>query len=290
MLKKIIALTLVLLMIFSTNAFASSFFIDSRTFIVARKGIQTKIPALMYHKVSDNPAEFNDFVVTTKMLADDFAEIKARGYNPIFASEYFEVKKYSENLLDNHNYNVVAEFYKKYPKPIIITFDDGYKGIYNDVLPLMKEYNFKVNFYICGELIDKMNPEYCTWEEIKALNESGLAEIGNHTYSLHAKTKEELAPMYQNDFKTIIADINKNRAVIKEKTGVDCTVFSFPYGQYDYNAIANLKNAGYRAFISTDFRVNRVDDKQVTLGRFNRDSQVTTKDFFDLVDRKCNEI
>lgn len=290
MLKKIIALTLVMLMLFSTNAFASSFFIDSRTFIVARKGIQTKIPALMYHKVSDNPAEFNDFVVTTKMLADDFAEIKARGYTPVFASEYFEVKKYSENLLDNHNYNIVAEFYKKNPKPIIITFDDGYKGIYTNVLPLMKAYNFKVNFYICGELIDKMNPEYCTWDEIKALNESGLAEIGNHTYSLHSKTKDELAPMYQSDFKTILADINKNRAVIKEKVGVDCTVFSFPYGQYDYNAIVNLKNAGYRAFISTDFRVNRVDDKQVTLGRFNRDSQLTTKEFFDLVDKKCNEI
>ena len=290
MLKRIIALTLIMLMLFSTNAFASSFFIDSRTFIVARRNIQTKVPALMYHKVSDNPAEFNDFVVTTKMLADDFAEIKARGYNPVFASEYFEVKKYSENLLNNHNYNFGAEFYKKNPKPIIITFDDGYMGIYENVLPLMKEYNFKVNFYICGELIDKMNPEYCTWEEIKALNESGLAEIGNHTYALHAKTRDELATMYQSDFKTILADINKNRAVIKEKVGIDSTIFSFPYGLYDINAIAGLKTAGYRAFISTDYRVNRVDDKQTTLGRFNRDSQFTTKDFFDLVDKKCNEI
>ena len=290
MLKKIIALTLVMIMLFSTNAFASTFFIDSRAFIEARKGVMVKIPALMYHKVSDNPAEFNDFVVTSQMLAEDFAEIKARGYSPVFASEYFEIKKHTENLLDNHNYKIVAEFFRKNPKPIIITFDDGYKGIYTNALPLMKEYNFKVNFYICGELIDKMNPEYCTWEEIKALDESGLAEIGNHTYALHAKTRDELAPMYQSDFSAILADINKNRAVIKEKTGIDSTVFSFPYGLYDINAIAGLKNAGYRAFISTDFRVNRVDDKHVTLGRFNRDSKVSTKDFFDLVDRKCNEI
>ncbi len=287
MLKKIIAMTLTMIMLFSINAFASTFFIDSRAFIEARKSVQTKIPALMYHKVSDNPAEFNDFVVTSKMLAEDFAEIKARGYSPVFASEYFEVKQYSENLLNNHNYKIVADFYKKNPKPIIITFDDGYKGIYTNVLPLMKEYNFKVNFYICGELIDKMNPEYCTWDEIKALNESGLAEIGNHTYSLHAKTREELAPMYQSDFPAILADINKNRAVIKEKTGIDCTVFSFPYGLYDIRTIANLKSAGYRYFISTDYRVNRVDDRQVTLGRFNRDSQFTTKAFFDLVDSKC---
>lgn len=255
-------------------------------FTYASKGTQTSIPALMYHKVTDNPAEVTPYVVTGEMLAADFAEIKARGYTPITVSEYYAMCNLAKNLYTNDNYKVVGEFFAKNPKPIIITFDDGYKGIYTHALPLMKEYGFKVNFYICGGLIDAKNPEYCTWEEVKALADSGLAEIGNHTYSLHNMSKNDLAAAYQKNFDAVLADINKNRDVIAANTGVVSNVYSFPYGQYDYTTIFRLRNAGYQIFISTDYRVNRINDKRDALGRYNRDTEYTSKQFFDIIDAK----
>ena len=256
--------------------------INGDDYLLAFKGKQTKIPALMYHKVTDNPAEVTPWVITGEMLAQDFAEIKARGFTPITVSEYFELKKLSKDLFYADGYKKVAEFFRNNPKPIIITFDDGYKGIYTHALPLMKQYNFKANFYICGELIDTNNPEYCTWDEIKALNESGLAEIGNHTYSLHARSKDELSTAYQTNFSSALADINMNKEVIFQKTGINAKVFSFPYGLYTFGTIAEMINGGYEMFVSTDHRLNSLDDGQSTLGRFNRDTEYSSKQYFDL--------
>ena len=89
------------------------------------------------------------------------------------------------------------------------------------------------------------------------------------------------------EYETALADINKNKEAIYNNIAVDSKVFSFPYGQYDPVLVSNLKGAGYNVFVSTDFRTNMVMDKEIALGRFNRDSYLSTKEFFDFVDTKC---
>ncbi|MBR5517629.1 MAG: polysaccharide deacetylase family protein [Clostridia bacterium] len=267
----------------TTSSNPYSKYYDYYGMLSANKYVESKIPAIMYHKVTHNPDEVTDYVVTAQMVRDDFEEIKARGYTPIFVSEYYDlVNIYKSN--DKNRYNKIVEYFEETSKPIIITFDDGYEGIYEDVLPLMKEYGFKVNFYICGELIDQQNPEYCTWEEVKELSQCGLAEIGNHTYGLHKYSKDVLADMYNYNLYSAIFDINQNRALIKEKLGLESNIISFPYGLYDSYVLDVLKTYGYDTFISTDYRVNTIKDAVATLGRFNRPASFTTKEFFDLIE------
>ncbi len=287
MLKKIVALTLAMLMMFSFGTSALAYGFDGLMYIEAYKAAQKDIPALMYHKVTDNPDEVTDWVITGDMLAADFAEIKERGYTPITVHEYYDLVKLEKEKFVGDNYKKIAEFFRANPNPIIITFDDGYKGIYTHVLPLMLEYGYKVNFYICGELIDSMHPEYCTWEEIKALQDSGYAEIGNHTYSLHEQTRDEIYSTYHIYFEDALADIQKNNKAITEYTGITPVTFSFPYGQYDPVTLQKLKMAGYKYFVSTDFRTNRIVDKKIALGRVNRDGLTSTEEFFNMVDRMC---
>ncbi|MBR6524198.1 MAG: polysaccharide deacetylase family protein [Clostridia bacterium] len=293
MTKKIIALTILIATVFSFTTFAAknNRGINTRNggggdYVVAYKAVQMSIPALMYHDVTHNPAEASDWTVTKEMLAADFLEIKERGYTPITVAEYAEMKKLSNSLVSSGNYNKVADFFRKNPKPIIITFDDGYKGIYNYVFPLLKEFGFKASFYVCGEYIDTQNPAYCTWGELKEMADSGLCDIGNHTYSLHKYIKEDLGHVYLADFATAKADINKNRSAILENTGVYTKAYSFPYGLYDEIILSKLKS-DYDIFISTDYRINYIRDKQPALGRFNRSAFIPTEEYFDMVDSKC---
>lgn len=253
-------------------------------FIFADQYKNQRIPAIMYHKITNNPAEVTDYVITKDMLIADFNEIRARGYTPIFVSEYYDLVN-TYNMSGKDKYSKINEFFENNRKPIIITFDDGYEGIYKDALPIMKQYGFKVNFYICGQLIEDKNPEYCSWEQLKELNDSGLAEIGNHTYGLHKHNKEALRELYNYDLYGAIQDINYNRSLIREKIGVDSTTFSFPYGLYNDYVVNTLKAQGYTAFISTDYRVNSLADKQIALGRFNRPASFTTRDFFNLIEK-----
>ena len=263
--------------------------LDTHSYLSSYKAssqlLGSRIPAIMYHKITDNPAEANDFIVTGEMLRQDFEEMKRRGYTPVLASEYFDAKGTVNPVFGARVGSGASDFFSKYPKPIIITFDDGYKGIYTHALPLMKEFGFKANFYICGQLIDNKYPEYCTWDEIKELHESGLAEIGNHTYSLHAYSKDQLKDYYTYNTKDAVNDIVRNNDAIKNITGADTNIISFPYGLYDTVIMKRLSSAGYSGFISTDYRVNTLNDNQNAMGRFNRPASFTSKEFFDLVEK-----
>ena len=48
-------------------------------------------------------------------------------------------------------------------KKFIITFDDGYKDLITNALPLLKKYNFKATCLIISNLIGKKN----IWDEFK---------------------------------------------------------------------------------------------------------------------------
>lgn len=287
MLKKIPVILFVSVMLIFTAVHAFAYEVDYRMYGEAVKSLHIPIPSIMYHKITDNPAEVTDYVVTKKTLEDDFAEIKSRGYTPITIEKFYELKKMAKSMFIDDNYKKLASFFKENPKPIIITVDDGYKGIYTYMLPVMKEYGYKASFYICGELIDRQNPEYCSWEDIRLLNESGLAEIGNHTYSLHSKSKEELEKFYETSFDSAIADMKENDRVIEFNTGVKTVSVSYPYGQYDDLVGGKMRVAGYEKTVSTDYRVNKISDKNIPVGRFNRPASFTTEEFFDMVDEKC---
>ena len=124
MTRRIIALILVLITVFSIGVFADSPFVIAKDpfaaqreaaalreveakkevprvfaqgYVDAYKVRLTKIPALMYHKITDNPDEVTDWVITGEMLAADFAEIKKRGYTPITVAEYHNIKKAAIN-------------------------------------------------------------------------------------------------------------------------------------------------------------------------------------------------
>ncbi|MCX6865614.1 MAG: polysaccharide deacetylase family protein [Verrucomicrobia bacterium] len=63
-----------------------------------------------------------------------------------------------------------------------MTFDDGSKSDFTVVAPLLKSYGFGATFYISEGLHFDNKTASLTWEEIKALSDTGF-EIGNHTRS-----------------------------------------------------------------------------------------------------------
>ena len=95
-----------------------------------------KIPILSYHSISDDNCplslKINEF---EKQLI------------------YLRNNKYESINFDEINPNK--------EKQIIITFDDGYKDLILNSLPLLKKYNFKAICFIVSDLIGKTNK----WDE-----------------------------------------------------------------------------------------------------------------------------
>ena len=78
-------------------------------------------------------------------------------------------------------------------KPIMLTFDDGYLSFAEYVLPLLKKYNQCAVLSVIGAYSDTYSQKedrnvayaHVTWEDVKALADSGRVDIENHTYNLH---------------------------------------------------------------------------------------------------------
>ncbi len=127
------------------------------------------------------------------------------------------------------------------PKPVVLTFDDGYEDFYFDVLPILKKYNVKAVAYIVSGFIDR--PNYMTSAELTSVAQSGLVEIGAHT-AHHLG----LASLNENSAKI---EINTSKIQLEQKLGVPITAFAYPYGSFNLSTIALVKEAGFRTAAST---------------------------------------
>ena len=194
----------------------------------------TCVPTIMYHKISDDEREWNEYCISSHQLREDFTEIKKAGFTPISVSEFAALAKaYSKAKSDMSidNINELKSLQEEYPNPILITIDDGYDDGYTIIFPLLKEFGFKANISIVGSYSENASG-FLSKEQIGEMSESGLVEFGSHTYSLHDKTYIELQNIFNfnRNHDMIKEDFLKNESFILSCTNKPLPFFTYPYG------------------------------------------------------------
>lgn len=136
-------------------------------------------------------------------------------------------------------------------KPILITFDDGYRSNYDLVYPILREYGVKACISIIVLMPDLPTDNFCTWNQLREMTASGLVEIGSHSYRLHnlggdggnfesggANGVERRPNESDADFQTrVLDDIQLSHDRIAEELG-GVTCFAYPFGCSDPDAKA----------------------------------------------------
>lgn len=125
------------------------------------------IPVLAYHEISPNEWYYS----TPRQFEEHMKYLYENNYTPIDIGTYYkyytgEIKQ--EDLPD---------------KPVFIVFDDARAGVYRYAYPILKKYNFPFVVYVIGRVVGDKG--FMTWEQMKEMIESGLCELGSHTYDLH---------------------------------------------------------------------------------------------------------
>ena len=136
-------------------------------------------------------------------------------------------------------------------KPILITFDDGYRSNYDLVYPILREYGVKACISIIVLMPDLPTDNFCTWNQLREMTASGLVEIGSHSYRLHnlggdggnfesggANGVERRPNESDTDFQNrVLDDIQLSHDRIAEELG-GVTCFAYPFGCSDPDAKA----------------------------------------------------
>ena len=242
------------------------------------------LPVLMYHSILKSKS--STYIIHPDVLKKDLIALKEAGFKSISLKELIGFVEGKNTLPE---------------KPILITFDDGHYNNFYYALPLFKEYGFKGVINIIGAFSefsstsgDHSNPNYShlTWDEIKTLNDSGVFEIGNHTYNLHKYTPRygigKLPGEDTNSYiNAIKSDIERCQDYLKLKSGVNCICFAYPFGRYNDIAKNTLKNMGFKVIFNCSQKVNVIKKGDceclLSLNRFNRDSAYSTKDIINKI-------
>lgn len=241
------------------------------------------VPVIMYHSLLKDPARAGDYVVSPDTFEADMTYLLDNGYTTVFVRDLAD---YVENGADLPS------------KPVVVTFDDGYYNVMEYVYPFMRENNIKGVMNVVGTYSDKSTAEdehnpaysYLTWEEISELEQSGVFEIGNHTYDMHSigvrsgckKKYGENTDTYRT---AITEDIGGLQEILTEKSGVTPVTFAYPYGFISEESVPILHEMGFKALLTCYEKPNYIsrDDPECLLhiNRYNRPANVSTEEFME---------
>jgi len=136
------------------------------------------------------------------------------------------------------------------PKPIVLTFDDGYRDFYTDVYPILKKYHAKATAYVISGFLGYANTMNA-WQ-VRKIADVGLVEIGAHTVN-HAWMKG--LPETE-----LVYEVNQSKKTLEGITGKPVVSFAYPYGAFDVPAIRAVAAAGFTSALST---VPGIDQYQI---------------------------
>jgi peptidoglycan/xylan/chitin deacetylase (PgdA/CDA1 family) len=195
-----------------------------------------RVPVLMYHYIRINPVASDRLGYNLSITPADFAAqmewIVTNGFHTIFPSELTAAITQGAPLPT---------------KPIVLTFDDGYRDFYDQAWPVLKRFGLKSSSAVITNFADKGDRGdvmYMNWNMIRELDQSGMVEIASHTQSHPDLTRVSVGNRW--------LELSKSKEIIEQQLGHPCNTFVYPSGKYDGATVSDARRAGYQIAFTTN--------------------------------------
>lgn len=216
-----------------------------------RRAVPRCIPILMYHRVPDSKIESqHQTYVTKNSFVSHLQFLRTMGFQSLTFSDLADFW---------HGRRDLSTFPKR---PIVLTFDDGYRDNLTNALPILKEFGFRAVIYLLGDnSLDRNNWDgpsersmLMSKEERQELVRSGVFEVGSHAYDhidLSKLTAEEASQQ-----------LRKSKAALEQEFGAPIISVAYPFGKTNGKVIEIAKDSGYEFAVGTDSGgVHLADDR-----------------------------
>lgn len=223
--------------------------------------ISTQVPILMYHHLSEDVT--NSEMVSPEQFEAQIRALAEAGYTGISFDELQAYVLRGEPLPE---------------KPVVITFDDGYRSNYTLAYPILQKYGMKATIFAIGVSFGTdhykdtdyaITPHFGA-AEASEMTASGLISIQSHTYDMHQWPPYETGLAVRENIlqlpgeseesyvQALTEDFTRSRALLEGATGQPVDVLAYPAGQYSTLAQVTLQSLGVHVTLSTNPGVNTV--------------------------------
>ena len=192
------------------------------------------VPVLMYHVLGSPPAgsAFAELFVKNSSFEAQLRWLSRRGYEGVTLDQLYEGWKGERSMPE---------------KPVVISFDDGYRSQYSEGLPALHALDWpavlslKVNTLTEGELDDN---------QVNEMIRDGW-EVDSHTINHLDVSKLKGKDLHH--------EIAGSRAILQKRFRVPVDFFCYPAGRFDKAAVREVKQSGYLGATTTKPGLARPD-------------------------------
>ena len=223
--------------------------------------ISTQVPILMYHHLSEDVT--NSEMVSPEQFEAQIRALSEAGYTGVSFDELQAYVLRGEPLPE---------------KPVVITFDDGYRSNYTLAYPILQKYSMKATIFAIGVSFGTdhykdtdyaITPHFGAAEAAE-MTASGLISIQSHTYDMHQWPPYETGSAVRENIlqlsseseeayvQALTEDFTRSRALLEDATGRPVDVLAYPAGQYSTLAQVTLQSLGVHVTLSTNPGINTV--------------------------------
>ncbi len=193
--------------------------------------VEVHVPILMYHYVSELPADADKYRVNLTVPPADFEAhlqyLQEQGYHTVSLFDIYDLLSTGKPLPE---------------KPIVLTFDDGYEDSYTVAMPLLRKYGFTGTFFVLATPPHFEAPGYMTWAQIGEMAQAGM--------SMQSHGRDHMDLRKRNvDF--LIYQILGGKEAVEAHSGQPVRFFCYPSGQFDDGTLKVVESAGYYGAVTT---------------------------------------
>lgn len=190
-----------------------------------------RVPILMYHYLSDPPEDADNYRINLSVTPDNFrAQLTYLRDNGFTVIDLYDV-------LD-----AVTTGSELPPKPIVITFDDGYVDNYEYAYPILEEFGFKGTFFVVTEFVDFGYEAYMSWEMIEEMAAAG------HRIENHSRNHPDLAIHGRSE---LIWQILGPQETLAAHIGYKPMFIAYPGGSYDEEVLDMVRELNLWGAVTT---------------------------------------
>ncbi len=231
----------------------------------------TRLIALCYHDVRDDvfvDLDEDEFAVSTAHLLQHFRWLKENGYQPVSLDDIDAARRGLRRLP---------------AKPVLLSFDDGYRSFYDKIYPLLQLYDYPAVFALVVKWLEvdaegvvpygkirRPRSDFLSWSQIREMQASGLVEFASHSYDSHRgvianpQGNEQAALVtrryhagagYESEQayrRRVAEDLRRSVEIMAAETGRRPRAMVWPYGRYNLALVEQALQLGMAYQLTLD--------------------------------------
>ena len=222
-----------------------------------------KLTILMYHRVEEIPSDavHRTNFVRPSQFVEQLSALREWGYASITFADWLEYRDHGKTLPS---------------RPLILTFDDGYRSTLEIAWPLVRAHSFSATtFLVTGQLggtnvWDPGEPQQglLSGDDVLTLRREGM------TFGSHTRTHR---PLTQLPVAAVEEELRESRHDLEDLLGEPVSTIAYPFNNQDRGVREAARRAGYTSGVRGTGRMNRRGTDPLALRRIKIDYRLTVR-------------